>query len=220
MAETEKKTAAKTTAAKTKAKAAAEAAAAKEAEEAASETAETATEETEAETEADETETEAEEMDEAVLIEGEYEGEALEAIPLEELLADAIPEYDEDTPTETLLAIAAQVGLDGLEDKVKAYLIKVLDDFFDGMTEAEDYPEVEDFQQTETAYGDAKEDIRRIAQGANDDHQPKTWREAVLYWERKHPNKKNAKHRAAFFVDLGIATTSECALLDGDGDIS
>lgn len=210
MAET-KKTAAKTTAAKTKAKAAAEAAAVTEAEK--------------IETAADETATEAEaaEMDEAELLEGECKGAFLIGTPVSELdtlLADAIPEYDEDTSLDNLLAIAAAVGLDGLEGKVRAYLLKVLDGFFDGMTEAEEYPEVDDLLEAETAYSKAKEDIRRIAQGANDNHQPMTWREAVKYWEHKHPDKKSAKQRAAFFVELGIATTSECVLLEGDGDIS
>lgn len=139
---------------------------------------------------------------------------------LEALLANAVPEYDQNMPVETLLAIAAQVGLDGAEDTVKAYLIKLLDDFFDGMTEAEDYPPVEAFANAQTAYNKAKEDIRAITQGENDTHRPMTWREATALWEKKHPAKKNERHRAAFFAALGIATPSECALLSGHGDIS
>lgn len=241
----EKKTAAKKTATKTKAKAAAEAESVMEETEAVSEAAESVTEKPEAVTEAVESVTEEPEvvteaaesttdateeseavdpeMDEAALLEGRYEGEPLLGIPAPEwgeLLAAAVPEYDEDTPLETLLAIAQDVGMDGAVCAVKTYLLKTLDGFFESQTQAEDYPAVEDLLEAETAYRLAKEDIRRITQGANDSHQPMTWREAVAHWEHKHPDKKNARNRAAFFAHLGIATTSECAMLDGDGDIS
>lgn len=229
----EKKTAAKKTATKTKAKAAAEAESVMEETEAVSEAAENVTEEPEAVTEAAESVTEepeavaevaesvTEELETVMETNDADHTDASDTLPdLEDLLAAAVPEYDEDTPLETLLAIAQDVGMDGAVCAVKTYLLKTLDGFFESQTQAEDYPTVEDLLEAETAYRLAKEDIRRITQGANDSHQPMTWREAVAHWERKHPDKKNARNRAAFFAHLGIATTSECAMLDGDGDIS
>lgn len=243
----EKKTAAKKTATKTKAKAAAEAESVMEETEAVTEAAESVTEDPEAVTEAAENVTEepeaVTEAAENVTEEPEAVTEAAESVTeepetvmetddadhtnasdtlpdLEDLLAAAVPEYDEDTPLETLLAIAQDIGMDGAVCAVKTYLLKTLDGFFESQTQAEDYLAVEDLLEAETAYRLAKEDIRRITQGANDSHQPMTWREAVAHWERKHPDKKNARNRAAFFAHLGIATTSECAMLDGDGDIS
>lgn len=59
----------------------------------------------------------------------------------------------------------------------------------------------------------ALEAIRAIAEGQNDAHRTMTWREAVEVWEQTHG--ADDKARAAFFVEIGIATTGECLLLDG-----